>query len=499
MRVQEETFDVIVAGGGPGGSTAATLVAKQGHRVLLLERARFPRYQIGESLLPSTVHGVCAMLGVKDELERANFQRKRGGTFRWGSNPEPWTFAFALSRKVAGPTSYAYQVDRERFDAILLENSRRNGVDVREEHEVSSLVVEDGRVAGVRFRGADGVERTARARYVVLATGNTDALHRHVGERGYSEFFLNIALFGYYTGGHRLPAPNEGNILCAAFDGGWIWYIPLSETLTSVGAVVSRDRADVIQRGREAALRHFIDSCPMIADYLSSASRVTTGTYGEVRVRKDYSYSNSRYWRPGIVLVGDAACFIDPVFSSGVHLATYSGVLAARSINTCLEDGDLHESTCFEEFELRYRREFTVFYQFLLAMYDANRDESSYFWSARQILRSGDSDIEAFVDLVAGISAPDDDLFNTASRSARQFGEALAGATRRESLEDGDIVFREGATDLLGSVMREGNQLQMRAALGGEPGGPEESLFSGGLVPSDDGFRWRRADVEAPA
>jgi halogenation protein CepH len=487
-----ENFDVVVAGGGPGGSTAAALISGQGHRVLLLERARFPRYQIGESLLPATVHGVCSLLGVTEELQRANFQLKRGGTFRWGASPEPWTFTFAMSRKVAGPTSFAYQVDRERFDSILLDNARRQGVDVREEHEVTGLVVEDERVTGVRFKGPDGDERVARARYVVVATGNTDVLHKQAGERQFSEFFRNVALFGYYEGGKRLPAPNQGNILCAAFSDGWFWYIPLSDTLTSVGAVVSRDRVDVIQQGRETAMKHFIDSCPIITDHLSSAHRVTEGTYGELRVRKDYSYANTHFWRPGMVLVGDAACFIDPVFSSGVHLATYSGVLAARSVNTCLR-GELTEQACFEEFESRYRREFNVFYQFLLAIYDMNRDESSYFWTARKIVKAGDTDIEAFVDLVAGISAPEYALFNTTEvrKSAQQFGEVLEGATQPECLADGDVVFRAKGAQLLGSVMRESSRLQTGAQLGSAL--PEEPLFPGGLVPSADGLHWRQA------
>lgn len=487
-----EKFDAIVVGGGPGGSTAAALTAKTGNRVLLLEKEQFPRYQIGESLLPSTVHGVCAMLGVTEDLERAGFQVKRGGTFRWGTNPEPWTFTFALSRKLAGPTSFAYQVDRERFDAILLDSARRHGVDVREQHEAVGLVVEDGRVQGVRYRDAAGNERTALARHVVVASGNTDRLHKHVGERIYSEFFRNLALFGYFEGGARLPKPNQGNILCAAFKDGWFWYIPLSDTLTSVGAVVSRSRFGAIQQGHEAAMEEFIDSCPLIADHLSSARRVTDGIYGKLRVRKDYSYCTTRFWRPGVVLVGDAACFVDPVFSSGVHLATYSGVLAARSINTCLAGG-IPEEICFREFELRYRREFSIFYEFLQSVYDINQDESSYFWNARKILGSGPSDIEAFVELVAGVSAPEHQLFRTApiERSAKRFSQALEDATRAEVLDDGDAVFQGSGTRLLGSVLQEASDLQLRAAFAGAPGLPSEAMFPGGLVPSQEGLGWR--------
>jgi halogenation protein CepH len=458
-----------------------------------LEKERFPRYQIGESLLPSTVHGIGAMLGVTKELERAGFPVKRGGTFRWGANPEPWTFTFALSRKLAGPTSTAYQVDRERFDTILLTNSRQHGVDVREECEVVGLTEENGRVCGVRFREADGTERVARATYVVVASGNAGAIHKTVGKRVLSDFFRNVALFGYFEGGKRLSPPNEGNILCATFKDGWFWYIPLSDTLTSVGAVVSSDSVNVIQRGRESAMNYFIGSCPLIANYLSAAHRITEGTYGELRVRKDYSYCNTQFWRPGVVLVGDAACFVDPVFSSGVHLATYSALLAARSINTCL-NGELPEEVCFQEFELRYRREFNLFYQFLQSMYEINRDESSYFWTARKLLGTDGTDLEAFVSLVAGVSGPEEVLFNKSPGipPAKQFGAALERATSSESVERGDIVFERSGTKLLGSVLQEATDLQMRAALSDTPEllPTPQVMFAGGLVPSLDGLHW---------
>src|SRR5580698_2821292 len=111
-----EDADVVVVGGGPAGSTVATLLAMQGRRVILVEKEKFPRYQIGESLLPSTIHGICRLTGVADELAKAEFVRKRGGTFRWGANEEPWTFAFSVSPKMAGETSYAYQVERSKFD-----------------------------------------------------------------------------------------------------------------------------------------------------------------------------------------------------------------------------------------------------------------------------------------------------------------------------------------------------------------------------------------------
>ena len=163
-RRMDEQADVIVAGGGPGGSTQATLVAMAGHHVVLLEKEKFPRYQIGESLLPSTVHGICRLTGVADELAKAGFTKKRGGTFRWGANPEPWTFAFSISPKMTGETSYAYQVERSRFDQILLDHARHTGVDVREQHTVTGVIDDSDRVRGVTYTDTDGNERSEERR-----------------------------------------------------------------------------------------------------------------------------------------------------------------------------------------------------------------------------------------------------------------------------------------------------------------------------------------------
>ena len=491
MSTAQEEFDVVVVGGGPSGSTLGTLVAMQGHRVLLLEKETFPRYQIGESLLPSTVQGICRLLGVTDEITAAGFPRKHGGTFRWGTNPTPWTFAFSVSPKIAGPTSFAYQVERSRFDKILLDNAARKGVDVRQRCAVTDVIEDGGRVTGVRYTAADGTEHKAYGRYVVDASGNSSRIHKEVGgTREYSEFFRSLALFGYFENGKRLPAPNSGNILCAAFPSGWFWYIPLSDTLTSVGAVVRREDAAKIQGDPEAAMRTLIADCPLIAEYLSGATRVTTGQYGQLRVRKDYSYHHTMFWRPGMVLVGDAACFVDPVFSSGVHLATYSGLLAARSINTVLA-GHLDEQAVFDEFENRYRREYGVFYEFLMSFYDMHVDENSYFWSAKKVTRNSYTELESFVDLVAGMSSTDFELSDAESAALRfkqrstEFADALDAVVQEKNQNMGPLF----KSTVVRQAMREGGQVQARALLG-EDAGPEAPAFAGGLVASNDGMFW---------
>ncbi len=494
-----ENFDVIVVGGGPAGSTLATFVAMQKHKVLLLEKEKFPRYQIGESLLPATIHGICVMLGVSEELKQANFTKKLGGVFRWGKKPEPWTFTFGASPLMAGPKQYAYQVERSKFDSILLNNARRHGVDVREEQIINDVITDGGRVTGVSYTDTAGRERLATARYVVDASGNTSRLYHHVGERVYSNYFQNVAFFGYYRHGKRLPPPNEGSILCVAFKDGWFWYIPLSETLTSVGVVVDRGASEILKDGHEAAMQHFVNSCPMIKEYLAQATRVTDGIYGQLRVRKDYSYCNTHFWKPGMLLIGDAACFVDPIFSSGVHLATYSALQASRSINTCLRN-QLSEEKCFTEFEMRYRREFGNFYQFLIAIYDMDQDEESYFWQARNVLNTQEAANEAFIRLVAGISTSGEPLYS----NAKEFFQARAGignllfapteskpldpATLSESSQKkfDPVEFFQGFTKEIAQV-----QLQ---ALYGNRRRFESPYVEHGLIPSQDGFHW----IESP-
>jgi len=498
-----ESYDLIVLGGGPAGATLSTFTAMQGHRVLLLERDEFPRHQIGESLLPATIHGICSLLGVKEEVERQGFPRKNGGTFRWGTSPEPWTFRF--TKRPNDPYGYAYQVERSKFDHILLSNARKKGVTVREGHAVTGILYEGERVSGVRYRDPEGREHTAHARFVADTSGNTSQVAPTVGKREFSKFFQNVALYAYYENGKRLPPPNSGNILCAAFQHGWFWYIPLSDKLTSVGAVVAKESTGRIREGTDEAMRSFIDECAIIKEYLSGATRVTTGIYGEYRIRKDYSYCNTRFWAPGVVLVGDAACFIDPVFSSGVHLATYSALLAARSINTCLRgDSKISEEQCFQEFEQRYRREFGKFYQFLMAFYDMSHDESSYFWSARKILNTEERDNDAFIRLVAGISEADEPLFEGSAErffSDRQdFGAYFADMLARESPEMKAAINAPAASarpdpvkfdadNFMQGFTSEIAQLQILARFGNQRPA-EQPLAQGGLVASADGFHW---------
>jgi halogenation protein CepH len=486
MSTNEEA-DVVVAGGGPGGSTLATLIAMRGHHVVLLEKESFPRYQIGESLLPSTVHGICRLTGVADELAKAGFTKKRGGTFLWGANPKPWTFSFSVSPKIVGETSHAFQVERSKFDQILLDHARHMGVEVREQHTVTDVIDDEGRVRGVSYTNQEGTAGTVLAKYVVDASGNKSRIYQRAGaKRQYSEFFRSLALFGYFEGGQRLPEPNSGNIYCAAFDRGWFWYIPLSPTLTSVGVVVRDEEASKIQGDPERALTSLIAECPTISDYLRGARRVTEGQYGELRVRKDYSYANTKFWRPGMALVGDAACFVDPVFSSGVHLATYGALLAARSINSVLAQ-TVDEETAFGEFEERYRREYGVFYEFLVSFYDVHTDENSYFWSAKKVTDGTSSDLESFVSLVGGVSSGEAALAARYKDRSSEFANAVDQLVANKEQSMVPLM----KSTIVKHAMQEGAKEQARVLLG-EEAGLEGQLFPGGLIASPDGLSWSR-------
>jgi halogenation protein CepH len=365
------------------------------------------------------------------------------------------------------------------------------GVDAREGCSVTGVLEGDGRVCGVSYVDADGQAGQIHARYVVDASGNKSSFYKQAGgSREYSEFFRSLALFGYFEGGKRLPPPNSGNILSAAFDSGWFWYIPLSETLTSVGAVVRRELASKIQRDPEGAYQALIDECPLISDYLGNAKRVRDGQYGKLRVRKDYSYHSTKFWRPGLILIGDAACFVDPVFSSGVHLATYSALLAARSINSVLANL-VDEHTAFREFELRYRREYGVFYEYLMCFYDMHVSENSYFWMARKVTKDTSSELASFVHLVAGISSGEaaladaDTLTQRFKGRSREFSSAVDEQAADETA--GMIpIFR---SSIVQQAMSEGTRVQYMALLG-DDAEPEIPLFDNGLVASADGMFW---------
>ena len=388
--------DVIVIGGGPAGSTAATMLARKGARVLLLERERFPRDHVGESLLPASIP-VLEELGVLPAVQQAGFLRKWGATMVWGKDREPWSWYFKETNQ---QYPHSYQVWRPQFDKLLLDNSRAAGVDVREGCRVLEVLFEGGKPTGVRFETESGARADASASFVVDASGQNSLLARKLRLRRWDSFFRNLAVYGYFEGAQPLPHPDETNIFIEAYPHGWFWTIPLHTGQVGVGAVVDSPTG---QEGiRQAGARDFLLSqiaqAPNTAQMLRHAN-LANGPY----VVKDWSYVCKQLAGDGYVLVGDAACFVDPLFSSGVHLALTSGVLAAAYVTTALKDAKLGEAAG-QVYQEMYLKEYNQFREMARLFYSSNLSANSYFWEARRLVQgsSNFSPRQAFIRAVAG-------------------------------------------------------------------------------------------------
>ncbi len=388
--------DVIVIGGGPAGSAAATMLAAKGIRTLLLERERFPRHHVGESLLPASIP-VLAELGALPAVQDAGFLPKWGATMVWGRDSTPWSWYFKETNLTY---PHAYQVWRPKFDSILLDNSRAKGVDVRERHHVAEVLFDGGRAAGVRFRDDAGREQVARADFIVDASGQNGLLGRQLGLREWDDFFQNLAVYGYFYGGQRLPSPDENNIFIEAYPQGWLWNIPLPGGRSSVGAVVdsAAGQAGINASGARRFLLDQISHAPYLSAMLRDAEMPA-----EPSVVKDWSYVCRPLVGDGYILAGDAACFVDPLFSSGVHLALMSGVLAAAWVSSALKQPDIAfpAGRVYEEI---YLKEYRHFRELARLFYSSNRSAESYFWEARRIV-AGDPSLSprnAFIRAVAG-------------------------------------------------------------------------------------------------
>jgi 2-polyprenyl-6-methoxyphenol hydroxylase-like FAD-dependent oxidoreductase len=351
--------DVIVIGGGPGGSAAATCLAQGGLRVTLVEREAFPRFHIGESLLPANIP-LLERLGVLDRVKSAGFITKSGAYIHDQESDLDYTFTF---REGKPWPPWAFEVPRADFDRVLLDHAAAQpGVTLRQPATVEKADF-DGDGVTVSLEDGEGT-RTLRARFLVDASGRDGFLASRLGRRERIPGLGKVALFAHFRGARRWPGREEGNIRLYVFEDGWFWYIPFAGDVTSVGCVLHRRAVSSREGGVEAIYAQMIARCRGVAENLRGAERITS-----VHSAANFSYQAEPVVGDRFVCVGDSVAFIDPIFSTGVFVAMQSAELAAVEILRAFRD-DRFEARRFGGYVRRVRRGLRPFTRFINRYYE---------------------------------------------------------------------------------------------------------------------------------
>ena len=350
--IERRECDVLVIGGGPAGCTVAPMLAERGYRVVLLEKARHPRFHIGESLLPANLP-LFERMGIAGEVKAIGME-KWAAEFVSPHHDMTQSFHFADAWDKSMP--YAYQVKRAEFDTILIRNAEKKGVEVHESCKARTIdFLPDDAGAVVRAQRDDGREQEWQARFVVDASGRDTFLANRFQIKHRNPKHNSSAIYGHFAGARRHDGQAEGNITIFWFEHGWFWFIPLRDGTTSVGAVCRPAYLRTRRTDPTTFLMRTIALAPEIADRLKDAELTAP-----VTATGNYSYTAKRMTGPGYLLVGDAWAFIDPVFSSGVLLAMNSATLGADLVDAVLRD-PAREPVLHREFERKVRMGVTAF------------------------------------------------------------------------------------------------------------------------------------------
>jgi len=340
------SYDAIIIGGGPGGSTAATYLARAGKRVLLLEKERFPRFHIGESLLPYC-QGLFAEMGVLPKLEQAGFPRKRGAQFHLGNGKKDLYFVFGEGKFTRHTETF--QVERAKFDHILLKHAAESGAEVREGWTVQKFQA-DSRGVRVEARESTNKGESFEAAFLIDASGRSNLTGNQEQIRVVHPHLKKIAIFGHFEGVKLDSGPPGGDTVIVRLANKWFWIIPISSTKTSVGCVLDQAEFAEAKKTANELFNEIWISTPAMKERLSNARLINS-----IQATSDFSYYNKRYVGTRLLRVGDAAGFMDPIFSAGVYLAMYSGRLAAKTILGPLKSGDAGHSE-LSHYERRIRK-----------------------------------------------------------------------------------------------------------------------------------------------
>jgi len=396
----ESSTDILVIGGGPAGSTAATLLAREGFSVNVLEREVFPREHIGESLLASAI-SIFDLLGVRDKVESAGFVKKYGGYFEW--REDAWEIKWG--DPATGTGQYGFQVVRSELDHLLLKHSQSSGASVYQPYEVTSLEFGGERPHAATWKDrSSGKTGRISFRYLVDASGRAGLMTtKYLRNRRLNESFQNVAVWGYWRG-FKLPNKGpSGAILVVGTRDGWFWIIPLHNGTISVGNIMNKN-AFAAKRRMGASLEDIyhseIAASPVVAETLAQAELVTG-----LRSEQDFSYISEECGGPGYFIAGDAACFLDPLLSTGFHLATYSAVMAAACLAS-ISRNEVCEREALEAYGTAYRTAYLRYMVLVATLYQNWLGKESLFQEAQRMSQLNVSNSEfqrAFTNIISGM------------------------------------------------------------------------------------------------
>jgi flavin-dependent dehydrogenase len=371
--------DVIIIGGGPSGSTLGTLLGRDGHKVIILEKDIHPRDHVGESLTPST-NLVFDKIGFLDKMNDAGFIHKPGTGWNAPRSPlwkfvEIWLFEFPLP---GTPQPYTYNVERDVVDTMLLRHAHENGAKVLQGVSVSTVLFEDGRAVGVRAKVMDGWERDLYAKLVVDASGRRAFLANQLGMKTKDTSFNQFCIYSWFTGVKDPPKRYDGFTLFyfIGLNQGWSWHIPLRNGVKSMGVVVDKEDFQKSGKSYDEFFHSLVQRNRTFTHAMQDAERIRPWW-----IEGDYSYIVDRFAGPGWLLIGDALRFVDPIFSSGVDVALFSSVFAYETIKRAWETGD--ETGAFAGYQDRLETGVDVWYDLISSFYRLQNMVTRYATSPR--------------------------------------------------------------------------------------------------------------------